>query len=378
MKTKLLFTFFSITFFLNSHSQQEASNYLSGLEEPSAIISQGTMLYVQGYNNLYQVDTTVQTPVPNSIYSPPANFYMTNLTIRGSIIYISEENYDEDADEFFGCRIISIDLNNLAAPATLVFTTTQYISALTINGTFIYFTSETDPDIDDNFIVQIYRINTLVANPPATLLVSNLSENEAVNDLEFYSNNLLISVGGLGKIFGFDTTDEVPNVTEYLSGLSFNKGFTINANRIFLTQAHFVSTKQLDIAAAVTNVAQNTAYQDTFNGTPFFANFRDTALIGDKLYMTLLNQGRVLMVQDPSFLATNEFNLDTISIYNSETEVFVSGLEYNQNANLYNLSGQLLTTNKLSIDKNSIDVSSYPKGVYILKLENQKVFKFIK
>lgn len=378
MKTKLLFTFLSITFFLNSYSQQEASNYLTGLEEPSAIISQGTMMYVQGYKNLYQVDTTLPTPVANSIYSPPANYYMTNLTIIGSTIYISEENYDEVADEFYGSRIISIDLNNLVTPATVVFTTTQYVSALTINGTFVYFSSESDPDVNDNFIVQIYRINTAVTNPPATLLVSNLCENEAVDDMAFYNNNLLISVGGLGKVFGFDTTDAVPNVTEYLSGLNFNKGFTINANRIFLTQAHFVGTKQLDIVATLTNVAQNTVYQDTFNGSQFFANFRDTVLIGDKLYMTLLNQGRVVMVQDPSFLATNEFNLNAISIYNSQTEVYVSGLENNQKANLYNLSGQLLTTKNLSIDKNSIDISSYPKGVYLLKLENKTAFKFIK
>ncbi len=378
MKTKLLFTFLSITFFLNSYSQQEASNYLSGLQEPSAIISQGTMMYVQGYKNLYQVDTTLPTPVANSIYSPPANYYMTNLTIIGSTIYISEENYDEVAGEFYGSRIISIDLNNLVAPATVVFTTTQYVSALTINGTFLYFSSESDPDVNDNFIVQIYRINTAVTNPPATLLVSNLCENEAVDDMAFYNNNLLISVGGLGKVFGFDTTDAVPNVTEYLSGLNFNKGFTINANRLFLTQAHFVGTKQLDIVASLTNVAKNTVYQDTFNGSQFFANFRDTVLIGDKLYMTLLNQGRVVMVQDPSFLATNEFNLNAISIYNSQTEVYVSGLENNQKANLYNLSGQLLTTKNLSIDKNSIDISSYPKGVYLLKLENKTAFKFIK
>ena len=378
MKTKLLLTLSSFVFFLNSYAQQEASSYLSNLVDPSAIISQGTMLYVQGYDNLYQVDTTLGSPVATSIYSPAPNFYMTNLAISGSMIYISEENYDEVADEFLGSRIIAIDLNNIAAPVNVIYTTTQYVSSLAIKDSFIYFSSETDPDINDNFIVQIYKIDRTVTNPTATLLVSNLSENEEANDMAFYNNNLLISVGGVSKVYGFDVTDAVVVVSEYLSGLSFNKGLCVNSTTIFLTEANRVGTKQLDITESLDYVAQNTIYQDSNGGTPFLANFRDVALIGDKIYMTLLNQGRVVTVQDPSFLTTPEFNSTAVSIHNSQSELVVSGLEDNQIAELYTISGQLLTRQTVSLNGNSIDISSFSKGVYLVKLENQQTFKFIK
>lgn len=380
MKTKLLFTFLSFAVFSNSYCQQEASSYLSNLEDPSGIISQGNMLYVQGPNNLYQVNTALQSPVATSIYSPAANFYMTNLAMSGSIIYISEENYDASADQFLGSRIIALDVNNLAVPVIVVYTSTQYVSSLAIKDSFIYFSSETDPDVDDNFIVQILKIDISIANPSATVLVSNLSENEAVNDMAFYSNNLLISVGGLGKVFGFDITDTVIEPSEYLNNLSFNKGLFVTGNQLFLAEANLIGTKPLDITASLNYVARNTIYHDVNNGTPFNANFRDVVLIGNTLYMTLLNQGRVVTVQDDSFLSTHDFNADSnlISVYNSKTTLTVSGLEANQNAALYNLSGQLLTTKNLSSNENSIDVSGFPNGMYFLKLENQKVFKFIK
>lgn len=378
MKKKLLFTILSVTFFLNSSAQQEALSYLSGLVEPSAIINQGTMLYVQGYGNLYQIDTTSPTPTATSIYSPAANFYMTNLTISGSIMYISEENYDEVADVSLGSRIISLDLNNLSAPVNVIFSTTQYVSSLAIKDGIIYFSSETEPDINDDFTVQIYKIDSAIINPTATLLVSNLSASEPVDDMAFYNNNLLISVGGVGKVFGFDTTDATIIVTEYLNNLNFNKGLFVNGNSLFLAESNLIGTKQLNITSSLSYVAQNTIYQDSNEGVPFFANFRDVVLIGDKIYMTLLNQGRVVTFQDESFLNTNDFNSAKMSVHNTQNELVVSGLEDYQTAVLYNLSGQLLTTKVLSITDNLIDISLFSQGIYILKLDNQKVFKFIK
>ena len=379
MKKKLLFTILNVALFLNSYSQ-EASLYLEGLVEPSAIINRGTMLYVQGYNNLYQVDTTSPTPTAISIYSPATNFYMSNLTISGSIMYISEENYDADNDVSLGSRIISLDLDNLAAPINVIYTTTQYVSSLAIKDGIIYFSSETDPFDGDNFIVQIYKIDSTAPIPTSTvtLLVDNLSASEQADDMAFYSNNLLISVGGLGKVFGFDTTDTVIEVSEYFDA-SFNKELYVNGNILFLTAANSVVTKQLDIASpTISTVALNTIYQDSNNGIPFLANFRDVVLIGDKIYMTLLNQGRVVTVQNESFLNTNSFDLSKISIHNSQSEVIIFGLEDNQKAELYNLSGQLLTTKNVSSIDNLIDISSFSKGVYTIKLENQKIFKFIK
>lgn len=377
MKTKLLFTILFVTIFSASYSQQEASDYLSNLEEPSAIVNKGNTLYVQGPKKLYEIDTASGSPTANVIYAAGTNFYMSNLTINGNIIYISEENYIESTNTYIGSRIIALDTNNPGAPLNVIYTTTQYVSALAITGSTIYFSAETAPDANDKFTVQVKKID--ITNPVvAEVVVNNLTQDKEATDMAFYSNNLMISVGGHGKVFGFDITDPVISVSEYMSSLNFNKGLFVNGNNVFIAEGNLIGTKPLNVQASLTYVAQNTTYKDNINGL-FNANFRDVVLIGDKLYMTLLNQGKIVTIQNAS-LANDKFNqaLKTVSISNSKTALTVSGLENNHTAKVYNVSGQLITTKTLSVNENSIDLSSFNNGVYVLNLDNQKTFKFIK
>ena len=377
MKTKLLFTILFVTIFSASYSQQEASDYLSNLEEPSAIVNKGNTLYVQGPKKLYEVNTASGNPAANVIYTSGNDFYMSNLTISGTIIYISEENYIESTNTYIGSRIIALDTNNPGAPLNVIYTTTQYVSALAITGSTIYFSAETAPDANDKFTVQVKKID--ITNPVvAEVVVNNLTQDKEATDMAFYSNNLMISVGGHGKVFGFDITDPVISVSEYMSNLNFNKGLFVNGNNVFIAEGNLIGTKPLNVQASLTYVAQNTTYKDNINGV-FNANFRDVVLIGDKLYMTLLNQGKVVTIQNAS-LGNDKFNQDlkTVSIYNSKTALTVSGLENNHTAKVYNVSGQLIATKTLSANENSIDLSSFNNGFYILKLDNQKTFKFIK
>lgn len=377
MKTKLLFTILFIAIFSASYSQQEATDYLSNLEEPSAIINKGNILYVQGPKKLYEINTALGSPTANVIYTSGNDFYMSNLTISGNIIYISEENYIESTNTYIGSRIITLDTNNPGAPLSVIYTTPQYVSALAITGSTIYFSAETAPDAEDKFTVQVKKIDS--TNPAvAEIVVNNLTQDKEATDMAFYNNNLMISVGGHGKVFGFDITDPVISVSEYMSSLNFNKGLFVNGNNVFIAEGNLIGTKPLNAQASLTYVAQNTIYKDNINGL-FNANFRDVVLIGDKLYMTLLNQGKVVTIQNAS-LANDKFNqaLKTVSIYNSKTSLTVSGLENNHTATIYNVSGQLIAKKSLSPNENSIDLSSFNNGAYILKLDNQKTFKFIK
>lgn len=377
MKTKLLLAFLSITFF--SYSQQEASSYLSNLVEPSGIINQGNVLYVQGPKNLYQINTALSTPTATMIYGSADDLYMTNLAIEGSTLYIAEENYVDATDSFLGCRIVALDLNNLSAPPSVIYSTTQYVSSIAIKDGFIYFSSESDPDNEDNFTVQIHKIDATTPSPVATVLISNLTEDNEVNDMSFYGNDLLISVGGDSTVFSFDVTSNTTTTSALLTGLNFNKGLFISGNALFTAEGNFIKTKQLDDDSTLTSVAKNTVYQDNNNGMSFNANFRDVVLIGDKLYMTLRNQGRVMMVQDAN-LSTEGFTKDAkgVFVYNSKTDLNIAGLENNQTATVYTLSGQQLLTKQVSANDNSIDISLFSEGVYLLMLDNQKAFKFIK
>lgn len=349
------------------------------LIEPSGIINQGNMLYVQGPKNLYQINTEVDNPTPNLVYSPTADFYMSNLAVEGTMLYVSEEEYSLSQDAFLGCRIIAFDLNNLSTPPSVVYLTTQYVSSLAVKEGFVYFTSETTPTGEDNFTVELHKIDTTVPGPVATVLVSNLTNDEAANDMAFYGNDLLISVGGNNKIFSYDVTSNATTATELLTNLSFNKGLFVSGNALFTAEGNLIKRRLFDAISNQTSIALNSTYQDSNNGIPFNANFRDVVLIGDTLYMTLQNQGRVMMIQDAT-LSAGEFETDAkdVSIFNSKIQLNIAGLENSQTASVYNLAGQLLLSKQVSDKENAIDISSFSEGVYVLTLDNQKVFKFIK
>lgn len=378
MKTKLLFAIAGFAIFSTSFGQQEAVDYLSNLEDPSAIVTQGTTLYVQGGEDIYEVNTAAGTPSATSVYSTPADFYMTNMALGANKIYISEENYIQATDTYVGCRIISIDLGNLAAPPVVVHTTTQYITSLAVMGQVVYFSSEAPGATDDDFVVQISSIDTSLPTPVATVVVPEITENEEVNDMAFYNNHLLVSVGGDAKVYSFDVTQSPATVVEYLTALSFNKGIFVAGDRLFTAEGNMIKMKELNSPSAATAIAKNTTYLDTNGGTPFFANFRDVVLIGDKLYMTLQNQGKIVMVEDESLSAGKFAAANKLWVSNSKTQVTVNGLENNHDAVIYNMAGQKVGAKSLSANENGIDIATLTEGVYILVLDNKMAFKFIK
>lgn len=378
MKTKLLIAFLGLTLFSSSYAQQEATSFMTDLDEPSAIVNQGNVLYVQGPKEIYMIDTALDNSPATVIYTAPTDFYMSNLAVDGNKLYVSEEHYDDELDEFYGGRIISIDLTVATVEPVVIYTTTRYISALAFKDGFIFFASETDPVGDDNFIVQLQRIDTTVADPMPSLFVDLLTQDNAVNDMHFNGNVLLMSVGGDSVIYSHDITSGSGSATAMLTGLSFNKGLFVSGNALFTAEGNSIRMKSLEGASTSATVALNTTYQDSNNGVPFNANFRDVVLIGDKLYMTLQNQGRVMMVQDPNLSAKDFESLKGISIYNSRTELKINGLKSNQMATIYSISGQELVSKQVSASANSFDISSFSTGVYLVKLDNGKVFKFVK
>ena len=82
-------------------------------------------------------------------------------------------------------------------------------------------------------------------------------------------------------------------------------------------------------------------------------------------------------------LATNETKQSNISIYPNpaHNEINISGVKTINNIEIYSTAGNLVKKANLSTNKTAIDISSLPKGSYVLKAEldgTTKSFKFTK
>jgi len=382
MKTKLL-TLLLFIFIANSaKSQTEIVDYVSGLTDPTYVVMSGTDMYVLGSLNLYSIDTTINNPTPTILYTVPNDFFLVNFTINGNLIYIALENYIQSTDTFLGGRIVSLDLNNIAQPTVDIYSTPEYISSLTNNGSTIYLAAETltNPPNFEPFSSHLDMIDASISNPTAQTIVSNLNDTSVIRGMLFDNNQVYMSSSDDNSIFIIDVTQiNQPVITE-IDNLNFNRGIFKSGNELYMANGSL--TNKIDLtnpSGGLTAVAINTTYQDTNNGNSFNANFRDVVLVGNTMYMTLLNQGKVVQAADMT-LSTNEFDSDLMNVrfYNNANNMYVTGLNNIKNAKIFSLTGQILMSKKLSSNNNSIDISHLSSGIYLLNIDNKKTFKFIK
>ncbi|GAA4891851.1 hypothetical protein GCM10023311_15330 [Flaviramulus aquimarinus] len=374
MKTKLLTLFTFFLFFLSTYAQPNTEDYISGLDDPNGVFVNGTDLYVYGFNNIYRIDTTAPSSVANIIYTSETDFFITNIVMNGTKLYIAQENYIEATDTWLGSRIVSLDLNNLAAPVEVIYSIMEYISALTIDGNTLYFSSETliNPPAFEPFFTHIDKLDISQSNPSAVNMVPNISNDGVVKDIILHNNNLLISITDDQKIYSVDTTVNSPSVETVVDGLNFNRGIFKNGNELYVADGFQVKKIELDNGlASLVTVAQNTTYEDMNNGMPFFANFRDVALIGNRMYMPLQSQGRIVSAVDATLsvdkLTTSRFNFYPNPANNQFTIQLDTSVQL-QKVSIYNTLGQYIySTNKLKVH-----TSHLKSGIYFIEVETSQ------
>ncbi|RKE98786.1 T9SS type A sorting domain-containing protein [Ichthyenterobacterium magnum] len=375
MKTKLLTVFTIILTVLNIYSQPNTSDYVSGLVEPNGIIAIGTDLYVHGFEDIYIIDTTNPTPVANSIHTSETNFFITDIVINGTTLYMAQENYIIPTDTWLGSRIVSLDLNNIAAPVEVIFSNPmEYISGLTTDGNTLYFSAETliNPPNFEPFFTHIDKLDITQVNPVPVNIVPNISNNGVVGDMILHNNNLLISVRDDQKVYGVDTTINNPSINTVVDGLSFNRGIFENGNELYIADGSRMRKIELDNpSASLIDVAYNTTYEDMNNGMPFYANFRDIALIGNRMYMPLQNQGMIVSAIDIT-LSIDEFDTLQFSLYpNPAKNQFTIQLDASvqlEQVIVYNILGQEVLTSKNIV----VNTSNLVSGSYFVKVSTSK------
>jgi hypothetical protein len=381
MKTKLLTLLLFVCFAHTIQSQTNTSDYVSGVTDANFLAMSGTTMYVLGSENIYSINTALNNPTPTTIYTVPVNFYLVNFTINGNIMYIALENYIIATETFNGGKIISLDLNNLSNPAEDIYTTGEYISSITNNGSTLYITAETlvNPPSFEPFITHLDEINASLPSPTAEVVVNNVTESSVIRGMTFSNNIVYLASSDDNEILMIDVNQSTPTV-DVLNNSTYSRGIFISGNELYLTYGSLIS--KIDVinpSAGPTYVAVNSTYQDINpnDGSQYYANFRDVVIVNNKIYATLANQGRVVQATDLT-ISTNEFHVDNIKIYNNKNKVSVTGLKNEKETRIFNISGQLLITKKLSSNNNSIDISTLSSGIYLLNMDNGKTFKFVK
>ena len=383
MRKKLLFTFVA-TLLILTNSNAQITDYISGLNSPTKMTLDGTTIYVNGWGHIYTIDTSAGSPSANLIYTLPADFYCYKTQKLGDDLFILVENYIESTDAFFGSRILKLDLTNIGAGTQIIVNTTNFISSFTLHNNTIFYLEEieTAPDV---FTTSLYSFDAFDATPTPSLEFSNL-DTGVVEDMDIYNNTLYMSARDFEMIKSLDLSSGASTLEDDVIGLNFNKGtFLSQNNELYICNAHQIEKINVtDSEADLVFVGDQTVYEDTYEGEPYYANFRDVVLIGNTLYMTLEEQGRVVTLTDAS-LSIGDFssNGNSIKVYPNPIKDIVHVDIHNEaikTAELYNLNGQKLDTFNFGFE--NLSVGHLSEGVYLFKVTTHEgkthVLKLVK
>lgn len=366
-------TLLLVLLLLSSYSfSQEITDYLSGLNNPTKMIIDGTTIYVNGWEDIYTIDTSSGSPSANLIYTLPNDFYAYKTEKLGNNLFILVENYIEATDDFFGSRILKLDLTDIASGTQTVVSTPRFISSFTLTGNTIYY-SEEDQTAPDVYTTDIYSFDATQNSPTPSLIRDDIGlDSDAVNDMEVYNNSLYISSGHAEKILKLDLSSN--SLEDYLSNpdISFNKGINISAaGDLYICNAHnLVKIDLNNPGASLQHIGENTTYFDDEGSGPFNANFRDVVLIGNTAYLTLENQGRIVTLSDAT-LSISKLSNDALKIYpNPVTSNLYLGNNIDfKEFELFDITGKKVLYGTIKF--NSINFNGVETGIYILNLKSE-------
>ena len=242
MKTKLL-TLLLFVFISNTiESQTSTTDYVAGVIDATLLTIDGTDMYVLGSENIYKIDTTISNPTPTVIYTVESDFFLVSFTINDGLLYVALENYIQATDTFLGGKIIAIDLNNLSNPAQDIYSTGEYISSITNDGSTIYITAETlvNPPNFEPFITHLDKIDASISNPTAQLIVNDVTDTSVVIGNIFDNNIIYLSSTDDNEILTIDVSQSSPTVN-VLASSTFSRGLFKSGNELYVSSGNLIN-----------------------------------------------------------------------------------------------------------------------------------------
>ncbi|WP_310994038.1 T9SS type A sorting domain-containing protein [Aequorivita marina] len=345
-KIYLLFLIFLLSYF---SIQAQTIDVVTGISTPSRLLINGNDLYFSTTSEVFKIDITQTSPTPTSVVS--GLNAATGMAMAGNTLYIAEFNAG---------RISKIDISDPTPSLETVISGLNTPNGLYLSGNTMYYSD------NNSNIVEKFDVTDL---NPTTTLVATSAVNFSPSGLALHESILYMAQSQSNRVSKVDVDSGVTQPTDVVVGVNRPLGIRLNGNNLIIAEyiGNKISMKDLTNSAntaidLVTGVNQPT----------------DIEISGSTLFILEKGANKISKVENILGLDTryqrNHFKLypnpahNFIQIANLQTPTFYE---------IYTIVGAKVTTG--TIDPNErVNIERLAAGVYILKMKNGHVVKFVK
>lgn len=214
-------------------------------------------------------------------------------------------------------------------------------------------------------------------NPFIELFAKN--GNIEVKTAIIYDNNATLGLDSKYDILNFDSSSF--DITTQLLESNIGKNYTIQSipnndfeNQVIPVNLKVAANKEVVFRVKTTNLSEelNVYLEDKETNT--FHKLSNDGSYKITTTRELNSIGRFYIHVSRSSLSTDEIELDKVSIFNFNKELFINGLnEGVLNIKLFDISGkQVVSENQKAQGKNSLQLNKLSSGIYVVKVSYAK------
>jgi hypothetical protein len=319
----------------------------------------GDELYFSGDTHIFKIDHTQTNPSAVEVLEVSA----TDLLFRGDELYYIS-----------GSNISKIDVTAQSPSVVGVTSAVENPTYMAFKGDDLYVSSvtfENGIEATDLFIIDVTDSEataTHVFDGPEAIL----------RGLAFYGNGnelYFISSNGFDNhsILKIDVSQPSPTSTEVISSLASDpRSLTFDGNDLYISFLERVS--KIDVSGDLSSIVDVISIQ---------SHDVDKILVeGEHLYIASNDSdneiGRITRYTD-STLDFGGIDAQTPALYPNpaKEELYLLGADIPQPFRIYNLLGTEIARGSVS-ENAPIDIRTFTKGLYFVRLENGQTLKFVK
>lgn len=341
MKTRLL-CLVSILFL--TVSQAQVTQLVADLNFPQRLKVKDNYVYFTDENSVQRFDYT-ENPIT-------IEFLVGGLNSPAGLEFEHDELY---IAEFFGGRILKINVNDQTPTLEEVVTGLNTPNSIAISGDYLYY-SDNNSDI-------IARVSLTDPNPTSETI---LSQAGIPSGITINGDFLYYALSFTNDIKKIDITHPNPTVIPVIENLGFPLGINFRGDELFISREadNIISKYDINTATLADVLTDLDGPIDVTlnNSTLFFINFNDSSIN-----------------KSDYALGINTFDANkAIQVYPNPTDNFlrVSNLGEEMGYAVYSLEGIKISFGILQ-PNGEISVENISAGLYLLKLENGQALKFV-